>query len=207
MEREKGRIVSYMSACGDANIVCAWTNGRKADVYLVEQEGGCKVVVKRYRLRFIATFVRECLTTRYLSQRIDVLPRVVACHPLQRELVLSYMEGERVLEWVLARYGERNIKLDDFRSCHGLERNDVIARAFTRFRASEDGEASVLKRAIRDSYKLLHGTGFTHGSADPRNVIYDGRRAFIIDYDHSRPSRNPVKSDGRSLQRWYGITL
>lgn len=196
-----------MLASAKSNVVCSWTNGRKANVYLVEQECGRRVIRKCYSPRFLITMFREYFVTLYLSRRVDIIPQVLAFNPFSRELLFSYMQGERVLEWVLARYGDGDLRLEDFSSFHGLSTNSIVAQAFQRFRSSQATEANRLKQAITESYELLHKTGFVHGSADPRNLIYDGEQVFIIDFDHSRPSLNPRKIEYRSLQKWYGVTF
>jgi tRNA A-37 threonylcarbamoyl transferase component Bud32 len=196
-----------MLASVKSSVVCSWTNGRKAIVYLVELESGQRMVLKRYRVRFLATMVREYLLTTYLSHRLDITPKVVAFKPFSRELVVEFIPGERVLEWVLARYGDNGIRLEEFRSYDYLDTCNIVGNAFRRFRSSESPEAIRLKQAIRESYGLLHRTGCVHGSADPRNIIYDSKRVFIIDLDHARPSLNPRSLENRSLSKWYGITL
>jgi len=191
----------------NSNITCSWTNGRKANVYLVEQECGQKLISKRYKVHFVPTMVREYLLTTYLSRRLDIIPKVLGFKLFSRELMLSYIRGERVFEWVLSRYGDTGINLEDFCSYDYLDTCDIVARAFRRFRDCRSPETVRLKRAIKESYELLHKSGFVHGSADPRNIIYDGKRIFIIDFDHSRPSLNPRAIEYRALYRWYGLEL
>jgi tRNA A-37 threonylcarbamoyl transferase component Bud32 len=191
----------------NSNIKCSWTNGRKANVYLIEQECGWKLILKRYKTRFVATMVREYLLTKYLSRRLDIMPKVLGFKLFSRELVLSYIQGERVFEWVMVRYGDTGINIEDFRSYDYLDRCEIVDRAFGKFRKCRLPETIKLKRAIKDSYELLHKIGFIHGSADPRNIIYDGERIFIIDFDHSRPCLNPRAIEYRALYKWYGLEL
>jgi len=193
-----------MSAYDKSKTLCSWTNGRKANVYLVESTCGTKVILKCYRTRFIATLVREYLCTKYLSHRLAITPKVLGFNPRSRQLILSYIPGERVFEWVLARFGTEGIRIEDFRSYDYLDTCKIVAEAFKQFRSSQLPEALTLKKAIKDSYELLHRTGFVHGSADPRNVIYDGRQVFIIDFDHARPCLSP-KLEYTALSKWYGI--
>lgn len=190
---------------GNSRIVCSWTNGRKTNVYLVEEESGKKVIRKRYKRGFLLTMVREYLATVYLAHRLDITPRVVSFGPVSGELVLSYLPGVRVLEWVLTRYGDPDLRIEDFQSFHGLDTNRSVAEAFRRFRDCASPEAVRLRQAISLSYAALHRTWFVHGGADPRNVIYDGERVFIIDLNQSRPSLNPQRFERASLCRWYGI--
>ena len=190
----------------EGRILCSWTNGRKAVALLVEDTHGRKVVVKRYRTRFVATMLREYFVTKHLARRLQIVPRVLGFQILRRQLVLSYIEGQRVLEWVLQRYGDPGLELHAFQSYDYFDTCMIVDRAFSRFREAVDPSAVRLKQAIRQSYAALHQTGFAHGSADPRNVIYDGRTVHIIDFDHSRPRLRSEKPDQRGLARWYGLT-
>jgi len=189
----------------EMRIITSWTNGRKATVHLVQNGGSERVILKIYRPGYLGSMFREYLATRYVASRLPIVPRVLRFRPLKKELVLTYLSGQRVLEWVLDRFGDEGVVLSEFQSFHGMETNVQIARAFERFRQSASEEAARLKQAIRESYASLHRIRFQHGGPDPRNVIYDGARAFIIDFDHARLGLAPAKTDYRSLTRWYGI--
>lgn len=139
--------------------------------------------------------------------RLAIVPRVFGFRPWCKELFFSYIPGQRVLEWVLERFGDRNLSLVDFHSFHGLDTNLQVAEAFARFRHSTSEEAHRLKQAIKTSYSCLHQIGILHGSADPRNVIYDQDRVYIVDFDHARPSFNTGRIENRSLTHWYGISV
>lgn len=190
----------------NSRVVSSWTNGRMANVYLVEEESGRRVIRKRYKRRFLLAMVREYLATVYLTHWLDITPRVLSFGLISGELVLSHMPGVRVLEWVLARYGDPDLRIEDFQSFHGLDTNATVAEAFRRFRDCRSPEAVRLKQAISRSYAALHRTWFVHGGADPRNIIYDGERVFIIDFNQSRPSLNPQQFERACLCRWYGIS-
>jgi len=189
----------------DAAVATSWTNGLRATVHLLEKGSGEKVILKVYRPGFMGLMLREYVATRYVASRIPIVPKVLAFRPLKRELCLSYIHGQRVLEWVLERFGGRNTVLSDFQNFHGLDTNAQVAEAFSRFLDATSEDACRLKEAIRASYSSLHQIGMLHGSSDPRNIIYDGSRVFIIDFDHARPSLAPARIERRSLMRWYGI--
>jgi tRNA A-37 threonylcarbamoyl transferase component Bud32 len=121
--------------------------------------------------------------------------------------MLSYIPGERVLEWILGRCAPPGTELEQFQSFHGLQTNAVVQGALARFRESLDAEIVTLKMAIQASYDRLHLLGWIHGSADPRNLIYDGTNVFIIDFDHARPCFNARKKEQQSLQHWFGISV
>jgi hypothetical protein len=152
---------------------------------------------------------REYIATKYVSSKLSIVPKVLEFNPRRRELITSYIPGQRMLEWVLQRFGEPNLSLAQFQSIHGLDPGHYVdprvAQAFTVFRESRSEEALRVKQAIRSSYALLHQIGFLHSSADPRNLIYDGERVFIIDFDHARPSFNPASLDYQALTYWYGL--
>jgi aminoglycoside phosphotransferase len=190
----------------ELTVITSWTNSYKAIVHLMEDGSGAKLILKVYRSGFAATMVREYLVARYVARKLSVVPRVLGFRPCHRELYFSYISGQRVLEWVLQRFGG-SLSLSEFQSFHGLDPSDHldprVADAFARFRQSESEEAQRLREAIRASYSALHRSGILHGSADPRNVIYDEDRAFIIDFDHARPSFQPEKIDYRALTYWY----
>ena len=133
------------------------------------------------------------------------------CSPceLREKIFFAYIPGQRVLEWVLQRFGDKHLSLSEFQSFHGLDPPDHVdarvAEAFVRFRQSTSEEAYRLNQAVKASYSCLRQIGIFHESTDPRNVIYDQDRVFIIDFDHARPSFNPVRIDYRSLTYWYGL--
>jgi tRNA A-37 threonylcarbamoyl transferase component Bud32 len=150
---------------------------------------------------------REYFSIWYVSKWLDIIPRLVSFRPWKKELIMSYIPGQRVLEWVLEHFGQSNLDLDEFRHFHGTLRDARITEAFVRFRESSSVEALRLKAAIKQSYARLHRIGWQHGTSDPRNVLYDGRQAYIIDFDHARPSLSPTKYDYPDLTYWFGITL
>lgn len=193
----------------DLAVITSWTNGRKAVIHLVKDSAGQKLIVKVYRPGFLAAMLREYVVARFVASRLSVVPRVLGFRPWRKELYFSYIPGQRVLEWVLQRFGD-NVTLADFQSIHGLNPphhvHPQVADAFARFRRSTSEESLRLKAAITASYSSLHRIGMLHGSADPRNVIYDGARIFIIDFDHARPSFNPEKIESSSLAYWFGCS-
>lgn len=198
-----------MSPKPDAlTVVTSWTNGRKAVVYLVEDKHGAKLIRKVYRTGWRHRMFRDYVMTAYVSHRVSITPRVLAFRPWRSEILLQYLPGERVLEWVLSRLGH-NLNLAEFQSFHGLmpphNVDPRVSDAFRRFRESTADDVLQLKTALRASYSLLHSVGIKHGSADPRNVLYDAGRIFIIDFDNSRPSLRPSESDNIELEYWYGI--
>ena len=141
----------------------------------------------------------------YVSRRLDIIPRLVSFAPWKNELVISYVPGRRVLEWVLEHFGPPELDLQEFLNCESLEGDARITQAFGRFRDSSSSEAVRLRGSIKKSYAKLHSIGWQHGTSDPRNVIYDGQRAYIIDFDHARPSLSPHKYDYPALAYWFGI--
>ncbi len=189
----------------DHDVINRWTNGRKAIVYLLGRKDGSCFILKHYKLRFLGTMIREWSATKYLSERVLHTPRLLGANFLTRSLEISYCEGERVLEWVLARYGPQNLDLKEFGSFHGMQTNETVLGAFTAFRASLNEEAVQLRSVIERSYSTLHRAGWIHGSADPRNLIYDGQNAYIIDLDHARPAIGAVRVENSSLKRWFGV--
>lgn len=189
-------------------VVTSWTNGRKATVHLLENIKGEKCICKVYRPGFLCSMFREYVAAKYLAMRLPMVPQVLAFRPSKKQLIFSYIPGQRVLEWVLQRFGGKDLQLSEFQSFHGLDPPEHVdprvAEAFAQFRRSSSEEAIRLRQAIRASYSSLHQVGMLHGSADPRNAIYDHDRLYIIDFDHARPSLNPA-ADHRSLSYWYGL--
>jgi serine/threonine-protein kinase RIO1 len=189
----------------DHKVINRWTNGRKAVVYLLDRGDGSCFILKHYKARFMGTMFREWSSTKYLATRVSQTPRLLGASFLRRSLEISYFEGERVLEWVLARFGPKDLDLKEFASFHGLYTNPTVLDAFEKFRNSSDPEAVKLRSAIQKSYATLHRAGWIHGSADPRNLIYDGEHAYIIDLDHARPAISGKKNENSSLKRWFGV--
>lgn len=172
----------------------------------MQGSNGTKYLVKRYRRRFLPTMIREIVCLRFLATRLNTVPRLLGIDLLRSEIVLSYIAGERLLEWVLKRCAPPDIQLNQFQSFHGLKTNPVVQDAFEQFRARLDAEILKVKRAIQRSYDELHSVKWIHGSADPRNLIYDGNRVFIIDFDHARPCLHPARKEAPGLERWFGIS-
>jgi hypothetical protein len=185
-------------------IGATWDRGGKAVVHLIECSSGAKLIRKTYNPRYIAWMFRECFSAFYLSRRLDVVPHFVSFRPWRRELVVSYIHGQRVLEWVLEHFGQADLDVSEFRNYDGIQQDVRVMEAFDRFRKSTSAEAIKLNRAIIDSYAKLHGLGWQHGSVDPRNLIYDGQCVYIIDFDHARPSLRPTKYDSPALKGWFG---
>ena len=188
-------------------VLRSWTHGAKADVDLVDGARG-RVIRKRYRPgpTALAAMMREYLALKAL-QGLNIVPKVIDFLPLHRQLSISFLAGERLLEWVLARYGGPGLDLASFANFHGLDEREDIRVAFRRFRESSATEAVGLRDAITDSYRRLHLRRCVHGDPSPRNLLYDGRVVYLIDFDHWRPSLAPGKIDSVALQRWYGIRL
>ena len=186
----------------------SWTNGRKAVVQLVGDASGFRAIRKQYRVGFTPQMHREFLMTSYAASRTSICPSVLSFRPWTRELFIEYLPGERVLEWVLERFGD-DLDLAAFKSFHGLDPNRLdprVATAFSRFRESDAPEVRRLKSALQTSYSVLHRAKLKHGSADPRNVLYHEGRVFIIDFDNARPSWNPARIDYEELHYWYGLS-
>jgi len=186
-------------------VVRTWTNGSKADVDLVSLPDR-RIIRKRYRAGVVprTAMFREYLGLKML-QGLEFVPSVVEFLPFERQLAMSFLEGQRVLEWVLERFGAPGIDLEFFASFHGLNEREDIKEAFARFRSSTAPEAQRLRQDIARSYTALHRRRVIHGDPSPRNLLYDGKLVYLIDFDHWRPSAAPAKIDGRAIQNWYGI--
>lgn len=195
-----------MSDDSKIDVVSKWDNGSKANVSHLRDSTGNEYIRKDYRSGQFLTFCRELAVLKYLGARISCVPLVLRYELAGSTTYLEYVDGERVLEWVLRKFGVGHIDLESYRSFHGLETDEVIGLAFDRFKKSNNPEARKLKKAIASSYRRLHREHFVHGDPSPRNLIFDGTNVTIIDFDHSRPSRKPFEVDGEKLQRWYGIS-
>jgi len=192
-----------------SEVLTSWTNSDKALVQLLKAPSGEKQILKSYRPGFASVMIREYAAASYAAKRLSIVPRVLGFRPMHRKLLFSFIPGQRVLEWVLERFGDSGLNLSDFHSFHGLNPphyvDPRVDMAFSRFRESMSQEALQLKQAIKSSYTALHHIGMLHGSADPRNVIYNQGQLFIIDFDHARLSLNPAQLDYVSLTYWYGL--
>jgi tRNA A-37 threonylcarbamoyl transferase component Bud32 len=183
----------------------SWTNGEKADVHLVVTPQGEQQILKVYRPGFNGWMLREYLTLRLLSGRSVPIPKLLAFRFFRRELLMSLVPGDRLLEWGLREFGQPGLNLQEFENFEALYTDPRIVAAFQHLRESKELKAVKVKEAIKTSYRRLHALGWQHGTSDPRNIIYDGQTAYIIDFDHARPSLDPSKSDGPALLDWFGI--
>jgi SAM-dependent methyltransferase len=185
--------------------ICTWCNGHKAVVHLEEFANGWRQVVKHYKRGFSWWMWREYLNVSYLGKKLDIVPKLIRFRPWRRELVVTYVAGQRVLEWVLERFGEKGLKMDEFLNFEPMGTDPRVRKAFNLFCRSESAEAVRLKKEISRSYATLHSIGWQHGTCDPRNLIFDGYRVYIIDFDHARPGFSPGRYDFPPLKRWFGV--
>jgi len=187
------------------NPITVWTNGQRAVVKLIESSQGEKIIYKLYRPGNTIWMFREYLNMFYLSRRLDIVPKLIKFHPFRKQLVMSFIEGQRVLEWILIHFGPPDISINDYLNFEEMDTDPIILNALSNFRQSTSDKACALKKAILLSYAKLHALKFQHGTSDPRNIIYDGKQVFIIDFDHARPCFDCVKNDNRALMHYFGI--
>jgi tRNA A-37 threonylcarbamoyl transferase component Bud32 len=185
-------------------VIASWEHGRHALVQLVQNDDGNRYIVKKYKFKFWRTMYREAAMTWYLSQRLEFVPKLLHVCVSSNALRLSVVPGTRLREWILEHYAPPGTRSS---SSHLLQSDPVVMAALKRFRTNNDETAVSLKRAITRSYSALHALGWIHGSADPRNMLYDGNKLYIIDFDQARPSWNAVAKESPCLTRWYGIAL
>ena len=74
-------------------VVTAWTNGRKAEVHLVQDGEGAKFIKKVYRHGWRGRMFRECMMAAYVSGLVSISPRVLAFRPWRNEIVFQYLPG------------------------------------------------------------------------------------------------------------------
>jgi len=182
--------------------LCTWNNGEKAVVHLVEDSNGEKQIQKLYKPGFAGWMFREYLSIRYLSRWLDIIPKLVSFRPGKKELIISYIPGQRVLEWVLEHFGQPNLDLDEFRNFEAMERDPRITEAFVRFReSSSDGNMALLTRETcfmmggRHTSltsimrgQVLHPSGMTirhshAGSASPR-ITHRTRTKYRTEFEY-----------------------
>jgi tRNA A-37 threonylcarbamoyl transferase component Bud32 len=196
-----------MSREPETVVLKSWPFGRKALVSLVQDGEGDRYIVKKYRARYFLTMIREALALSYLAKRHRLIPRLLRIGVFRLDLYISYAEGVRVREWVIDKFVPAGCRDRDQPSPHLLESDPVVMSAFSSFRECKSEESTKLKDAIRRSYRDLHMLGWIHGSADPRNIIYDGTDVYIIDFDHARPCFGPVAKEAPGIESWYGVQL
>jgi hypothetical protein len=185
----------------------SWTNGEKADVHLVVTPQGEQQILKVYRPGFKGWMFREYLTLRLLSGHSLPVPKLLSFRPLLKELLMSLVPGERVLEWALREFGRPGLDLEEFQNFEALYTDERIVEAFRRLRESQEPKAVRFREAVKTSYNQLHALGWQHGTSDPRNVIYDGTTAYLIDFDHARPCLGRSRGDAGEVANWFGVEL
>ena len=97
----------------ELTVVTSWTNGRKAVVELLQDSRGTKVIKKVYRPGFRGRMFREYVMATYVSSRTTISPQVFGFRPWRNEILLQYLPGQRVFEWVLSRFGQ-NLCMAEF---------------------------------------------------------------------------------------------
>lgn len=172
-----------------------------ADTHLVQLPSGDRLIRKCYRSPFYLYFLRETLVMKRLS-RLSVVPPLRRTGWLSLELEITWQAGPTVLEWILDRHGQ-DLAPD---SENDGSASEATAEALQRFRESGDPADEKLRAAIRNAYADLHESRFMHGDPGPQNLIYEGERVYLVDFDHGRPSADPARLDNLQLAQLYGVT-
>ena len=149
--------------------------------------------------------IREFLILIYLERKLPTIPKVINIDLKNKTMHLTFVEGERALEWVLKRYGTKGLNVAQFKSFHGLDTNPIVASAFAKLKSSTDKNAKCFKKAIKLAYEEFHNLNFAHGDPSPRNLVYDGKIIHLIDFDRTRLSFNPQAIDRKQLSHWYDL--
>ena len=165
----------------ELTVVTSWTNGHKAVVHLVENRTGEKLILKAYRPGFTSAMFREYVATRYVARKLSVVPRVLGFRPWRKELYFSYISGQRVLEWVLQRFGD-NVTLSEF------QERLAEAGQWLPIDPPDDGRAT-LGGVIASGLSGPHTLGF----GLPRSFVI-GMRAVLADGRQIKAGGNVVKN-------------
>jgi len=202
------RTIAYLKMDVRNAIICdSWTNGARAHVELAKlPQYPNKVIVKSFRKGTLIFFINEVVTLSYL-RNIGVTPRILGLNLGKKILILEYMDGERLLEWVLRKCSRQSVDLKDYRNIHGIDTNPVIGAAFSVFQKSKDPEITYVKNEIQKCYRKIHRRKISQGDVRPRNLICRGGSVAAIDFDLALPMARPADRDNVLLMKWYGICM
>ena len=114
----------------------SWGRGPSATVELRKLPGGQQVIFKRYDNIHWKAMWREYLALSYLRNTY-VVPKVLKFIPIRRVLVLEWISGCTVLEWVLRRFGITETRIQDFVDRKRVKTAPDAMHAFELFKRSK----------------------------------------------------------------------
>lgn len=193
----------------DAPVIQSWGHGPFATVELRGGSDGGRAIHKTFRSRL--AMWREYTVLRLL-RRSDVVPQVLQFKPAKRVLVLEWVAGIRVTEWVLRKFEFGQDVIEKYRGRTRIKSDPDSMQAFERFRASQDAECLALVEAMREAYRPVHARHIVHNDLKPSNIIVRNTtnrsfRVCLLDFESATLRWDARRRDSVDFQFWFGRHL
>lgn len=192
----------------DEKLLRSWGRGPCATTELREWIPGKKVIVKKY-----GEDQSRAMWTEYLAltalRLTHLVPLVIRFMPGQRILVLEWISGVTVLEWVLRKYGLPQAKIEYFSLRKRVKADPEAMQAFEQFKHSTDPGCLKLYEMIRKAYARIHRYHIVHNDVKPANIIIGETNAqvdriVLVDFERATLRWDAVRRDQKELAFWFG---
>ncbi len=193
-----------------SSLIHTWGEGPSANVGLIDWGKNDRAIVKKYRRGQIKAMWCEYLALIAL-RATGFVPRVLRFSPVSRTIVIEWIEGVTLIEWVLHAFGCSPEEIAKYRWSRIPIRTDtIVLEAFGRFRHSRLPECLSLRRALREAYVMVHSRHIVHNDIRPVNIICrsvreEGCSVCLIDFGRATLRWDAARRDESALAFWYGI--
>ena len=189
----------------------SWGRGPSAAVELREWPDGRRAIVKRYGPEdgHRNAMWREYLALTFL-RTTHVVPKVLKLMPKSRVLVLEWIPGVTILEWVLRRYGVAEASVQRFIKREPVKKSRQAMDIFEQFQQSMDPDCVRLREAVRSAYDQIHRRHVVHNDVKPANIILEGGYStppcsvVLVDFESATVRWDAARRDRAEFEMWLG---